>query len=82
VQRRVERDGIHVGCRTFVSDDTAGTIAGHLRDHECSLVFMATRLRGTEREGFGCVTLGVIAQSPCPVRVEQPHPVQQPILAR
>jgi hypothetical protein len=43
---------------------------------------MATQLQGTEHEGSGGLTLAVMAQSPCPVRVVQPHTVQQPILAR
>jgi nucleotide-binding universal stress UspA family protein len=43
---------------------------------------MATHgLHGIGREAFGSVTVGVVAQSPCPVRVSRPHVVPEPILA-
>lgn len=83
VKRRVELHGVEVACRTVVNDDTAGTIVALLRERGCSLVFMATHGRhGIDREAFGSVVAGVVAQSPCPVRVARPQMVQQPILAR
>ena len=82
VQRQLARDAIPVNCRTIVSDDTAGAIAHYLRDHGCSMVVMTTHgHRDLQREAFASITMGVLAQSPCPVRVVRPHTVLQPILA-
>jgi nucleotide-binding universal stress UspA family protein len=82
VRRQLERDAIPVNCRTIVSDDTAGAIAQYLRDQRCSMVVMTTHgHRDGQREAFAGITMGVLAQSPCPVRVVRPHTVPQPILA-
>ena len=82
VKRQLERDAIPVNCRTIVSDDTAGAIAQYLREYGCSMVVMTThRDRDGRREAGASVTMGVLAQSPCPVRLTPPHTVVEPILA-
>jgi nucleotide-binding universal stress UspA family protein len=64
-----------------VSDDPVAAIVAHLTEHATALAVMATHAStGVEREAFGSVAMGVIAASPCPVRVVRPTRVHRPIL--
>ena len=65
-------------CESYVvvGDDPVTGLVNHLRDHQCSLVAMATHARrGVAREAIGSVTMGVIAASPCAVCAMHPDAV-------
>ncbi|MEO8696924.1 MAG: universal stress protein [Acidimicrobiales bacterium] len=78
VQAHLSAGGLDAQCYLVVDDDPVAGLVGHLEQHGCSLVMMATHSRrGVERAAFGSVTMGVIAASPCAVCAVHPETVAQ-----